>query len=172
MAYKLPNLPYANDALEPHIDAQTMSIHHDKHHNAYVTKLNAAIEGTDLGNQSIEDLIKNLESVPENIRGAVRNNGGGHANHSLFWTVMSADGGGQPSGDLAAAIDAELGGFDAFKRSIQQRGSNTIRQRLGMALSRWRWQTCRRKHAEPRFATNLRQQTYLRFRRLGNMLTT
>ena len=128
MAYELPDLPYANDALEPHIDAQTMSIHHDKHHNAYVTKLNAAIEGTDLGNQSIEDLIKNLESVPENIRGAVRNNGGGHANHSLFWTVMAADGGGQPSGDLAAAIDSDLGGLEAF--------SNAAATRFG---SGWAW---------------------------------
>ena len=106
MAYSLPDLPYPNDALEPHIDARTMEIHHDKHHNAYVTKVNAALEGAGVAEQSIEDLCRNIDSVPENIRGAVRNNGGGHANHSLFWTVMSPNGGGEPSGALADAINA------------------------------------------------------------------
>lgn len=132
MAYTLPDLPYAPDALEPHIDAQTMSIHHDKHHAAYVNNLNAAIEGTDLGNQSIEDLVANLSKVPENIRGAVRNNGGGHANHSLFWTIMSGSGGGEPSGDLAAAIDAELGGFASFQEAFKKAGAT----RFG---SGWAW---------------------------------
>ena len=115
MAYSLPELPFAYDALEPHIDARTMEIHHGKHHNGYVTKVNAALEGSDLGEKSIEDLIADLSSVPEAARGAVRNNGGGHANHSLFWSVMSADGGGEPTGELADAINAEFGSFDGFK---------------------------------------------------------
>lgn len=98
MAHQLPDLPYAFDALEPHIDAQTMEIHHDRHHATYVNKLNAAIEGNaDLESKSIEDLLKNIDSVPENIRTAVRNNGGGHANHSLFWEIMSPNGGGEPT---------------------------------------------------------------------------
>lgn len=118
MAYSLPELPYALDALEPHIDAKTMEIHHGKHHNAYVTKLNGAIEGTDLGSKSIEDLVADLASVPDDKRGAVRNNGGGHANHSLFWTVMGPGKGGNPSGDLGAAIDAAFGSFDAFKEQF------------------------------------------------------
>ncbi|QDT58464.1 Superoxide dismutase [Mn] [Stieleria bergensis] len=118
MAYSLPELPYALDALEPNIDAKTMEIHHGKHHNAYVTKLNGAIEGTDLGSKSIEDLVADLASVPADKRGAVRNNGGGHANHSLFWTVMGPGKGGAPSGDLAAAIDAAFGSFDAFKEQF------------------------------------------------------
>lgn len=132
MAYSVPDLPYAFDALEPHIDAQTMEIHHDKHHNAYVTKLNAALEGSGVADQSIEDLCRNLSSVPENIRGGVRNNGGGHANHSLFWTVMGPGGGGNPSGDLAAAIDSELGGFDKFKDDF----SNAAATQFG---SGWAW---------------------------------
>ncbi len=116
MAYTLPDLPYAFDALEPHIDARTMEIHHDKHHAAYVAKVNAALEGTDaLAGLSIDDLMRDLSKVPENIRGAVRNNGGGHSNHSLFWTVMSGSGGGAPSGDLADAINSACGGFDSFK---------------------------------------------------------
>lgn len=116
--YTLPPLPYAYDALEPHIDAQTMEIHHTKHHQAYVNNLNAAVEGTPQAGQPVEALIVDLAALPEGIRGAVRNNGGGHANHSLFWTVMAPagqGGGGAPTGDLAKAIDAELGGFDAFK---------------------------------------------------------
>ena len=115
MAYELPELNFAKDALEPHIDAKTMEIHHGKHHAGYVAKVNAAIEGTDLGSKSIEDLISDLSAVPEGKRGAVQNNGGGHANHSLFWSILSASGGGNPSGDLAAAIDAEFGSFDAYK---------------------------------------------------------
>ena len=132
MAYTLPSLPYAADALEPHIDKRTMEIHHGKHHQAYIDKVNAAIEGTDLANKSIEDLVSGIKSVPENIRGAVRNNGGGHANHSLFWTVMSPDGGGEPSGDLAAAIDRDLGGFAKFKEDF----SAAAATRFG---SGWAW---------------------------------
>lgn len=132
MAYTLPELPYAYDALAPHIDAQTMEIHHGKHHNGYVTKVNAAIEGTDLGSKSIEELISDMGSVPENIRGAVRNNGGGHANHSLFWSVMCAGGTGAPTGELAAAIDATFGSFDAFREQF----SNAAGTRFG---SGWAW---------------------------------
>jgi Fe-Mn family superoxide dismutase len=117
--YTLPDLPYAHDALEPHIDARTMEIHHGKHHQGYVNNLNKALEGhTELASKSVEDLVANLSSVPESIRTAVRNNGGGHANHSLFWTVMSPNGGGAPGGDLAAAIDRDLGGFDKFKETF------------------------------------------------------
>ena len=118
MAYELPNLPYSHDALEPHIDAQTMEIHHGKHHQAYINKVNAAIEGSDLEGKSIEDLVANLNAVPEDIRGAVRNNGGGHANHSLFWTIMGPAAGGAPAGDLAAAIDAACGSFAAFQEAF------------------------------------------------------
>ena len=118
MAYSLPELPYAYDALEPHIDARTMEIHHSKHHNGYVTKVNAALEGTDLGSKSVEDLISDLSAVPEGKRGAVRNNGGGHANHSLFWSVMGPGKGGAPSGDLEAAITKACGSFDAFKEKF------------------------------------------------------
>ena len=118
MAYQLPDLPYAYDALEPHIDARTMEIHHSKHHNAYVTNLNAALEGhDDLANQSIESLITNLDSVPEDIRTAVQNNGGGHANHSLFWTIMSPNGG-EPGGAVAEAIVADLGSMEAAKEQF------------------------------------------------------
>jgi Fe-Mn family superoxide dismutase len=132
MSYSLPNLPYATDALEPNIDAKTMEIHHGKHHNAYVTKVNGALEGAGVAEQSIEDLCRNIDSVPENIRGAVRNNGGGHANHSLFWTVMGPSGGGDPSGALADAINSELGGFDSFKEAFSNAGAT----RFG---SGWAW---------------------------------
>lgn len=115
MSYSLPPLPYAYDALEPHFDARTMEIHHSKHHQTYVNNLNAALEQAGLAEQPVEALIANIDAVPEAQRGAVRNNGGGHANHSLFWTVMSPTGGGEPQGALAEAIQAGLGGFDAFK---------------------------------------------------------
>lgn len=115
MPYVLPDLPYAVDALEPHIDTRTMEIHHSKHHQTYVNNLNAALAGTEYQDLPVETLIARIESLPETLRLAVRNNGGGHANHSLFWTVMSPHGGGQPDGVLAAAIDADLGGFEAFK---------------------------------------------------------
>ncbi len=115
MAYTLPALPYAYDALEPHIDAKTMEIHHTKHHQTYVNGLNAAVEGTNLGEKSVEVLLREIETLPEKVRGPLRNHGGGHANHSLFWTVMSPNGGGKPKSGVAAAIDNELGGLDAFK---------------------------------------------------------
>lgn len=121
MAHQLPALPYANNALEPHIDEMTMMIHHDRHHNAYVTNLNAALEGhPDLQSKSLEELIGDLNSVPEAIRTAVRNNGGGHANHSLFWETIGPNGGGAPSGKLADAINNELGGFDKFKEDFSK----------------------------------------------------
>lgn len=132
MAHELPKLPYAYDALEPHIDARTMEIHHSKHHNAYITNLNAAIEGTGLESKTICELIGDLSAVPAEKRGAVRNNGGGHANHSFFWTILSPNGGGAPTGELAAAIDAELGGFDAFKDAFAKAGAT----RFG---SGWAW---------------------------------
>lgn len=120
MAYQLPALPYAPTALEPHIDATTMEIHHGKHHATYIAKLNEAIAGnTDLEGKSIEDLISDLGSVPDGIRGAVRNNGGGHANHSLFWSIMGPDAGGAPSGELAAAIDSAFGSLDAMKEAFK-----------------------------------------------------
>jgi superoxide dismutase, Fe-Mn family len=115
MPYVLLELPYAVDALEPHIDTRTMEIHHSKHHQTYVNNLNAALEGTEFQDLPVETLVARIESLPESLRLAVRNNGGGHANHSLFWTVMSPRGGGEPDGALRAAIDADLGGFDAFK---------------------------------------------------------
>jgi Fe-Mn family superoxide dismutase len=132
MAYTLPPLPYANNALEPHIDAKTMEIHHDKHHQAYVDNLNKALDGKGVKEQSIEDLCRNIESIPADIRAAVRNNGGGHANHSLFWTIMGPNGGGKPGGDLATAIDSELGGFDKFKEEAIKAGVT----RFG---SGWSW---------------------------------
>ncbi|MEO9533744.1 MAG: superoxide dismutase [Crocinitomicaceae bacterium] len=127
MAFELPNLPYAHDALEPHIDKQTMEIHHGKHHNGYTTKLNGAIEGTDLAGKSIEDI---LAGCADNA--AVRNNGGGYYNHCLFWEVMSPNGGGQPSGDLADAINAAYGSFEAFKDAF----STAAGTRFG---SGWAW---------------------------------
>ncbi|MEQ9374379.1 MAG: superoxide dismutase [Imperialibacter sp.] len=127
MAFELPALPYATNALEPHIDARTMEIHHGKHHNAYVTNLNKAIEGTDMAGKSLEELMKNHSNVP-----AVRNNGGGHWNHSLFWTVMGPGKGGQPSGALADAINAAFGSFDGFKEKF----SAAAATRFG---SGWAW---------------------------------
>jgi len=132
MAYSLPELPYAYDALEPHIDARTMEIHHTKHHNGYVTKVNAAIEGTDLESKSIEELVSGLSAVPADKQTAVRNNGGGHANHSLFWTVMGPNAGGEPGGDLGSAINSTFGSFDNFKSEF----SNAAATRFG---SGWAW---------------------------------
>lgn len=132
MAYELPKLDYAYVALEPHIDARTMEIHHTKHHNTYVSKLNAAIEGTDLGEKSICDLVADIPSLPEDKQPPVRNNGGGHANHSFFWKILSPDGGGVPTGDLTASIDVELGGFEAFKEAF----TNAATTRFG---SGWAW---------------------------------
>lgn len=118
MAFTLPDLPYAKDALEPHIDAKTMEIHHGKHHQGYVDKLNAALEGSPMANKSVEEVLKNINDVPQDKRQAVINNGGGHANHSLFWQVMGPGGGGKPDGDLAKAIDTDLGGLDKFKEDF------------------------------------------------------
>lgn len=131
--FELPDLPYAYDALEPTIDTDTMNIHHTKHHNAYVTNLNAALEGhTDLQNKSIEELISDLDAVPEDIRTAVRNNGGGHANHSLFWNILSPNGGGEPTGELADKINDKFGSFDKFQEEFEQAAAT----RFG---SGWAW---------------------------------
>lgn len=132
MPHELPALSYAYDALEPIFDARTMEIHHSKHHNAYVTNLNAAIDGTELESKSLSELIADLDAVPSEKRAAIRNNGGGHANHSFFWTLLSADGGGAPIGELAGAIEAELGGFDIFKAAFAKAGAT----RFG---SGWAW---------------------------------
>lgn len=118
VAFTLPQLSYAYDALEPHIDARTMEIHHTKHHQTYINNANAALEGTQWADKSAEEIIANLDALPDDKRTALRNNAGGHANHSLFWTVMSPKGGGQPTGDVAARIDSDLGGFDAFKEAF------------------------------------------------------
>ncbi|MFC7337569.1 superoxide dismutase [Haloferula chungangensis] len=132
MAHSVPELGYSFDALEPHIDAKTMEIHHDKHHAAYVSKLNDALEGTGLEDKSICELVSDLSQVPEGKRGAVRNNGGGHANHSFFWKVIAPGGASAPSGELAAAIDKAFGSFDAFKEEFANAGAT----RFG---SGWAW---------------------------------
>jgi len=133
MAFELPALPYATNALEPHIDARTMEIHHGKHHNAYVTNLNKALEAyPDLQSKSIEQLLTSLDSIPEAIRGAVRNNGGGHYNHTMFWQIMGPGKGGEPTGDLAAAINSAFGSFTAFKEKFAAAGAS----RFG---SGWAW---------------------------------
>ncbi|WP_149194877.1 superoxide dismutase [Luteimonas suaedae] len=132
MAHTLPELPYAYDALEPHIDAQTMEIHHSKHHQGYVTNLNDAVKDTDFADTPVEELISDIDALPEKIRKAVRNHGGGHANHSLFWTVMSTDGGGKPGGEVASRIESDLGGFEAFKEAF----TNAAKGRFG---SGWAW---------------------------------
>jgi Fe-Mn family superoxide dismutase len=133
MAFELPPLTYAEDALEPYIDARTMSIHHDKHHAAYTNNLNKALEGQDdLASRSIEDILKNLDAAPESIRTAIRNNGGGYVNHSLFWKVMGPDGGGEPSGDLAKVIEESFGNFEGFKELFAKAGMT----RFG---SGWAW---------------------------------
>jgi Fe-Mn family superoxide dismutase len=133
MAFTVPALPYSFDALEPFIDARTMEIHHDKHHGAYVTNLNKALDShTELQSKSIDELMKHLDAVPENIRTAVRNNGGGHWNHSLFWTLMKKGGGGEPKGDLAAAINASFGSFAGFQEKFAAGG-------VGRFGSGWVW---------------------------------
>jgi superoxide dismutase, Fe-Mn family len=132
MAYTLPDLPYAFDALEPHIDARTMEIHHDRHHGTYVTNVNAALEGTDLADLPIEELLQSLDRVPDDKRNAVRNNGGGHYNHTLFWESMSGSGGGGPSGELASAIDSAFGSLADFQGKVKAAG-------LGQFGSGWAW---------------------------------
>jgi len=132
MPYTLPQLPYAYNALEPHIDARTMEIHHTKHHQAYINNVNTALQGSPLADKPIEELLKGLSSVPEAVQTAVRNNGGGHANHTLFWPIMSPSGGGAPTGELAAAITAKFGSFDAFKEQFNKAAAT----RFG---SGWAW---------------------------------
>ena len=132
MAYSLPDLPYAYDALEPHFDARTMEIHHSKHHAGYTTKVNAALEGTDFADKEIEDVLSNISDLPTDKVQAVINNGGGCANHSLFWTILSPNGGGNPDGDLGSAIDTAFGSFDAFKTEF----ANAAATRFG---SGWAW---------------------------------
>lgn len=133
MAFELPQLPYAEDALEPHIDKETMNIHHTRHHNTYVTNLNAALQGNEeLLSKSVEEVISNLDAVPEAVRTAVRNNGGGHANHSLFWQILSPNGGGAPTGELADAINSKFGSFESFKEEFAKAATT----RFG---SGWAW---------------------------------
>jgi Fe-Mn family superoxide dismutase len=133
MAHSLPPLPYPTDALEPHIDKQTMEIHHGKHHNAYVTNLNAALEKhPELQSKSVEDLLRNINTVPEDIRTAVRNNGGGHYNHTMFWQIMGPKSGGAPTGAIADAITGSFGTFDAFKEQVSKAG-------VGRFGSGWAW---------------------------------
>jgi superoxide dismutase, Fe-Mn family len=132
MSYTLPDLPYDYSALEPHIDARTMEIHHTKHHATYVNKLNAAIEGNDLGNPSVEELVAAIHTLPESVRTAVQNHGGGHANHSLFWTVMAKGAGGKPEGELAAALDEHFGGFEKFREQFTAAAT-------GQFGSGWAW---------------------------------
>ncbi|MGI9174566.1 MAG: superoxide dismutase [Rhodothermales bacterium] len=132
MAFNLPDLPYAYNALEPYIDEQTMHLHHDKHHAGYTTKLNNAVEGTEWENRSIEEILGSIDSLPENIRTAVRNNDGGYANHSLFWETMSPEGGGDPSGALADAIDSSFGSFSDFKDQFESAAT-------GQFGSGWAW---------------------------------
>ncbi len=133
MAFELPPLPYGYDALEPYIDAQTMQLHHDKHHAAYVNNLNAAVQNNaQFSSASVEDIVKRINEVPENVRTAVRNNGGGHVNHSMFWQIMKPNGGGEPTGELASAISQAFGSFDAFKTAFNDAGT----KRFG---SGWAW---------------------------------
>ena len=132
MAFELPDLPYAYDALEPHIDARTMEIHHSKHHQGYTNKLNAALEGTGMADRSIEDVLANLDALPADKQTAVRNNGGGYHNHAIFWTTMSPSGGGEPMGDLASAIERDFGSFDAFKDAFAKAAA-------GQFGSGWAW---------------------------------
>jgi superoxide dismutase, Fe-Mn family len=132
MAYDVPPLPYPYDALEPHIDEATMRLHHDKHHQAYVDKANGALEGTDLEGKPIEQVLADLNQVPDDKRGVVRNNGGGHYNHTLFWDIMGPDGGGEPDGALREAIDSAFGSFDDFKAKIKEAG-------VGQFGSGWAW---------------------------------
>ncbi|MFU8859846.1 MAG: superoxide dismutase [Cyclonatronaceae bacterium] len=132
MSYTLPDLPYAHNALEPHIDSKTMEIHHGKHHKGYVDKVNAALEGHELAKKPIEEVLKNIGAVPADKKQAVINNGGGHANHSLFWTILSPDGGGSPAGSLGSAIDSTFGSFEKFRDEF----SNAAATRFG---SGWAW---------------------------------
>ena len=170
MAYELPPLPYDYAALEPYIDEATMKLHHDKHHQAYVTNLNGAIEKhPDLGSSTPEDLIKNLGAIPEDIRGVVRNNGGGHVNHTMFWQIMKPSGGGEPTGAIAAQIKADFGDFESFKKQFNE----TTAKQFG---SGWGWLVFKggklehRHHAQPGLAPLQRPLPHPRQRRLGARL--
>jgi Fe-Mn family superoxide dismutase len=132
MAFSVPDLPYAYDALEPHIDEATMRVHHDKHHQAYVDKANAALEGTEWADREVEDVLRNLSSLPGDKQGLVRNNAGGHYNHTLFWQMLSPDGGGEPGGELAAGIEQAFGSFDSFKDEFKKAG-------IARVGSGWAW---------------------------------
>ncbi len=132
MAFEVPDLPYPYDALEPHVDEATMKVHHDKHHQAYVDKANAALEGTEWADKPVEEVLQNLDSLPEDKQGPVRNNVGGHANHTFFWEIMSPDGGGAPEGALAEAIDSAFGSFEDFKEQFKEAG-------VGQFGSGWAW---------------------------------
>ena len=149
MAFEVPDLPYAYDALEPHIDEATMRVHHDKHHQAYVDKANAALEGTEWADRAVEDVLTNLSSLPGDKQGPVRNNAGGHYNHSLFWQMMSPDGGGEPSGDIGAAIDETFGSFDAFKEKFKDAGI----ARFGSAGPGWSRTAPASRSSRPRTRT-------------------
>jgi len=132
MAFEVPDLPYDYDALEPHIDEATMKVHHDKHHQAYVDKANAALEGTEWADKDVNEVLQSLSSLPDDKQGPVRNNAGGHANHTFFWEIMSPDGGGEPSGDLASAIDEKFGDFSSFQEEFKNAG-------IGQFGSGWAW---------------------------------
>ncbi len=171
MAYELPALPYAYDALEPYIDEATMKLHHDKHHQTYVTNLNGAIDKhPDLGSSTPEDLIKNLGGIPEDIRGVVRNNGGGHVNHTMFWQIMKPAGGGDPSGAIAAQIKADFGDFESFKKLFNETTppSNSVPAGAGSFLKAAKPQN--RHHAQPGFAPLQRPLSHPRQRYLGACL--
>jgi Fe-Mn family superoxide dismutase len=154
MPFTLPDLPYPKDALEPSIDARTMEIHHDKHHQAYVTNLNNAIAGTDLDGKDIVDILRNINSVPANIKTAVQNNGGGHANHSLFWKVLGPNGGGAPSGELADAINKTFGSLDALKEKINAAGGS----RFG---SGWSWLVAKKDGSLDVYSTPNQDSPYM-----------
>ena len=155
MAYQLPDLPYAFDALEPHIDARTMEIHHDRHHAGYTKKLNNALEGhADFESKSIEEILRGIDSVPEDIRTAVRNNGGGYANHRLFWQIMSPDGGGEPTGALKEAVDAKWGSFEEFKQAFQDTAT-------GQFGSGWGWLVVDRSGALQLYSTPNQDSPYM-----------
>ena len=169
MAYEVPDLPYDYDALEPHIDEATMRVHHDKHHQAYVDKANAALDGTEWADKDVDEVLRNLDALPGDKQGPVRNNAGGHSNHSFFWQIMSPDGGGEPSGDLAAAIDEKFGSFDAFKEEFKNAG-------IGRFGSGWAWLVhdgsglAVDQHREPGLAGLRRPDAAARRRRLGARL--
>ena len=169
MPFTLPDLPYAYDALEPTIDARTMEIHHSKHHQAYVDNANKALEGTEWADNNVESVLASLAAMPDAIQAAVRNNAGGHANHSLFWTIMSPDGGGEPDGDLKAAIDDLWGRDGGAQDGDQRRRRQALRQRLDVAGLR-RHRSCRQVDAEPGQPAARERRAAPRHRRLGARL--